>query len=473
MIDKIRNFKNLSPAAKASLALLFANMVLKGLSLISGPIFTRIMPSYQYGIVSTFMSWQMMLSTIVTLNLGSGVFNNGMLEFREDRDTFQFSLAVTSIFSAIIFFLVYLVFHAPLDRLLGLSKELVYFLFLYFLLVPIYGYWSGRQRYEFKYKALTLITILMAVASLGLSLVAVLSVEPEHSASAKIITSEAPNVLVALFFFFYIGIKAKFRFKKKYITYALKFNIPLIPHYFSMYVLSSSDRIMISKMVNTSATAIYSVAYTVGMVINILWTSIEASLSPWIYEQIETGKKEAIRKRTFQIMVFFAFMCVLCALFAPEIIAILAPAEYYDGVYVIPSIAASAFFIAAYSIYMRVELFYKQTKFAMIATTITAGLNLLLNYVFILKYGFIAAGYTTLFCYLLLYILHYMNVKRRGYDDAFSNRKIMILAISVVLVSILLNFVYAYTIVRCIFIAIIILIGLVNRKRIISIIRGA
>ena len=94
MIDKIKNFKNLSPVAKASLALLFANLVLKGLSMISGPIFTRLMPADQYGIVSTFTSWQTMLTALITLNLGSGVFNNGMLEFKDDRSSFQFSLIV-------------------------------------------------------------------------------------------------------------------------------------------------------------------------------------------------------------------------------------------------------------------------------------------------------------------------------------------------------------------------------------------
>ena len=64
----------------------FANLILKGLSLISGPIFTRIMPTDQYGIVSTFQSWQSLLAVIVTLNLSQGVFNNGMLEFKENRD---------------------------------------------------------------------------------------------------------------------------------------------------------------------------------------------------------------------------------------------------------------------------------------------------------------------------------------------------------------------------------------------------
>lgn len=472
MLEKIHNFKSLSPAAKSSLALLFANLVMKGLSLISGPIFTRIMSSSQYGIVNTFMSWQMLLSTIVTLNLGSGVFNNGMLEYKEDRAVFQFSLAVTSMASAIFFFITYLVFRNTVDRYLGLPKDLVCFLFLYFLLAPIYGYWSGRQRYEFKYKALTVVTILTGVASLGMSLVAVLNVPEQYDASAKIIGSEAPNVIVALFFFFFIGAKAKFRFKKKYILYALKFNIPLVPHYFSMYVLSSSDRIMITNLVNSSATAVYSVAYTVGMVISILWTSIEASLSPWIYEQMKKNNHEAIRKRTFQIMVFFAVMCLVCALFAPEIIAILAPTEYYEGVYVIPSIASSAFFIAAYSIYMRAELYYKQTKFAMIATTLSAGLNVLLNYIFILRYGFIAAGYTTLFCYLLLYLLHYLNVKRRGYDVYFANKRILVLSATVVLASIVLNFAYNYTIVRYGLIAIIIIVGMINKKRLVSIIKG-
>lgn len=51
MYNKLKNFRNLSPAVKASMALLFANLVLKGLSMISGPIFTRIMSTSEYGVV--------------------------------------------------------------------------------------------------------------------------------------------------------------------------------------------------------------------------------------------------------------------------------------------------------------------------------------------------------------------------------------------------------------------------------------
>ena len=81
----VKKIKYASPAAKASIALLLSNMILKGLSLISGPVFTRIMTTEQYGVVSVFLSWESLLSVIVTLNLSSGVFNNGMLDFKDNR----------------------------------------------------------------------------------------------------------------------------------------------------------------------------------------------------------------------------------------------------------------------------------------------------------------------------------------------------------------------------------------------------
>ena len=87
----IRKFNEASPAVKASMVLLVSNLVLKGLSFISGPVFTRIMTTEQYGLVSNFNSWRDIFYVFVTLNLASGVFNNGMLEFKNDRDRFQFS----------------------------------------------------------------------------------------------------------------------------------------------------------------------------------------------------------------------------------------------------------------------------------------------------------------------------------------------------------------------------------------------
>ena len=467
----VKMFKSASPAAKASMALLFANFILKGLSLISGPVFTRIMSTEQYGIVSTFTSWQSLLIVIVTLNLSQGVFNNGMLDFKNNRDEFQFSLLFISTISALIWFIIYGIFSTFFQKMFEMPTVLIYIMFLYFLFVPAYQFWSGRQRYEFKYKALTLISIFSSLMALILGVFAVLIADNSKDAIARVCVMEGINIVIGIFFFCKIGIKAHFKPNLQYCRYALKFNLPLLPHYLSMYVLSSADRIMITKMINASATAIYSVAYTVASVINIFWQSIEASLSPWIYEKLDKNEYLPVKKLTLQVILFFAVLCITCTLFAPEIMMILAPKSYYSGIYVIPSVAVGVFFTAMYSLYMRIELFYKQTGFATIATTIAAISNIILNYIFIDIFGFVAAGYTTMVCYAMLSLFHYMNIRKKGYAYIFNNRMFLLISFGVIVLSIIITFLYDYAILRYLSI-LIVLIGLfLKRKSIINILK--
>lgn len=468
----IKKFESASPVIKASMALLITNIVLKGLSLISGPVFTRIMSTEQYGVVSTFQSWQSLLAVIVTLNLNQGVFNNGMLDYKEKRNEFQYALIVITTFFSALFFVIFQIFRKFLIELFEIPVTAIYVMMLYFLFVPAYQFWSGRQRYEYKYKAMTVIALCVGFFSLLFGIVFVLIATDDRAAIARICAMEGVNILVGAFFFVYIAIKARFKIRLDYCRYALKFNIPLVPHYLSMYVLNSSDRIMITKLVDSSATAIYSVSYTVASVIQIFWVSIEASLSPWIYEKLSIKDEESVNKTTIQIVLLFATLCVGCTSFAPEIMAILAPASYRSGIYVIPAVAAGIFFTAVYSLYMRVELFYKKTGFATIASTCAALCNVVLNYYFINRYGFIAAGYTTMLCYALLSLFHYFNVKHNGFQKAINNKLILVISVGVILISIGISLLYSFTIIRYICIGMIVIIVLVKRHTAINILKN-
>ena len=465
----VEKFKTASPAAKASMALLFANLVLKGISMISGPIFTRLMPADQYGIVSTFQSWQSLLAVIITLNLSQGVFNNGMLDFKDNRDEFEMALLAISTSLTMVFFIIFALFERNFLELFEMPMSMIIIMGLYFLFVPAYQFWSGRQRYEYKYKALTVITICIGVFSLILGVLFVLVAPNNKSAIARICAMEGVNIVVGLFFYIYIFVKAKGHIRLNYCLYALKFNVPLIPHYLSMYILASSDRIMITKMIDTTSTAIYSVAYTVASVIQIFWVSIEASLSPWIYENLDRNEKGSVRKLTTQVIMLFAFLCFGCTLFAPEIMKILAPRSYSKGIYVIPSVAAGVFFTAVYSLYMRVELFYKKTGAATIGSILAAIINIFTNYIFINKYGFLAAGYTTLACYALLSLFHYINVKHKGFDDALDNKKIFVISVMVIIMSIIVSFLYSFIVLRYVFIIALVGLCIIKRKKIMRI----
>lgn len=464
--------RSTSPAMKASMAFLFANIIVKGLSLVSGPVFTRIMSSEQYGLVSTFMSWKSILAVVITFNLSSGVFNNGMLEFKDDRDGFQFSLLAISSAMSVLAFVLFLCFQNQILPILEIPKSSVYLMILSFLFVPAYHYWSGRQRYEYKYKALTSITIISAIVSVTLGIVGVLHVDDSIAAVTRLYAIEGVTIIIGFILFVYIGIKARFQVNMHYCKYALVFNIPLIPHYLSMYILSGSDRIMITKLISTSATAIYSVAYTVASVIEIVWHSIDASLSPWIYEKLDSKREEDVKKITLYIVTVFATLCFASTLLAPEIMVILAPASYSSGVYTIPPVSAGVFFMAMYSIYMRIELFYKQKTFTSILTTVAALTNIILNYFFIRLFGAVAAGYTTMICYALLAFLHYIIVKTRGYSGCINNKAFLIISSFVVLSSIITSLMYNSLVLRLILVFAILIVAFYRRKSIIELIKG-
>ena len=73
----------------------------------------------------------------------------------------------------------------------------------------------------------------------------------------------------------------------------------------------------------------------------------------------------------------------------------------------------------------------------MTASIVAAVLNLVLNYIFIPMFGYEAAGYTTLFCYLVMSVTHYIGMKKvcalKGIEEDLYDLK-MIVAISVAVI---------------------------------------
>lgn len=471
LVKNKEKWNAMSPVAKSSMAMVFAKFVQKGLSMICGPIFTRIMPTSEYGIISTFTSWQSVLYIIATLNMASGVFNNGMIDFKKDRESFTYSIMCLANLCTFVCMGVYFLFYKWLNPLIDMPVSLMVVMFLYFIFTPAYNYWMGKERFEYKYKAITIVTIVTSLLSLVLSVVGVLMASDHNKAVTKVIAAESVSIGIGVFFFVSIILKAKGKIKFAYWKYALTFNLPLIPHYLSMYVLSCSDRIMISKLINTSATAIYNVAYTVAGIMLIFWNAVDASYAPWIYQQMEQKNYKSIKVRGNQVLLFFAGLTILCTLFAPEIIRILAPVSYYSGIYVIPSVAAGVFFTACYSLYMRLELYLKKTKFVMAATCSAAVLNLILNYIFIPKFGFIAAGYTTLVCYGLLAFFHYCCIKHLGYEHVYDNKRVLGLSCLVVLITVIISEIYSFIIIRYILILALGLMMIIKRKEIVKMLK--
>lgn len=477
----IKKYRNMSEPVKASIWYTVCNIINKGIALLSTPIFTRILTEEQYGQFTIFQSWYSIIFIFTSLNLFLGGYQKGLLLFKDDKEAFTSSQLGLTTLITLLYGVLYCVCPILWSSLLELSPILMGAMFLELLFMPALEFWATRERFDFKYKKYVVISIAMTILSLGSGIIAVMNTK--YKVEARVYSDVFSKILFAGTLFIFLFIKGRKFYSKKYWKYALAFNIPLIPHYLSNYVLSQSDRIMIGKMVGNDKAALYSVAYTISTMMILIINAINSSLTPVIYKKLEEFENGVIDSKflekkiiaiTLPICFMIAILCLLTMLFAPEVILIFAGKRYMEAIYVVPPVALSVFFIFLYSLFSNVEYYYQKTKLISVATFVSAILNLILNAFFIKYFGFCAAGYTTLVSYICLVLMHYifysLIIKTRRINRLFDIKKIVLVSICLLVIMVLVSMTYRYMMIRYIFILIIIIICVLNKNKIQSII---
>ena len=96
----------------------------------------------------------------------------------------------------------------------------------------------------------------------------------------------------------------------------------------------------------------------------------------------------------------------------------------------------------------QIEYYYEKTAYISIGTTLAALLNVVLNWICIPKFGYVAAAYTTLVTYFLYFFIHLiLAYKLSGY--ATINIKILgICAGTLILLCVCLVTLYSYFVLR-------------------------
>jgi len=313
--------------------------------------------------------------------------------------------------------------------------------------------WTVRQRFEYKWKATMIVSVLVAIISPIASVLCIIKL-PYNRVYSRIIGERSVFLLVYFILIFHIFRQAKCKINCKYWKYALVFNLPLIPHYLSQHILNHTDQIMIANMVGNSAAGIYSVAYYGSSAIKIFWTSINASLIPWTYEKCEKGDYQRLKEVSEVLILSFAFICVLFMFLAPEVMKILSPNEYHAGIYVIPPVVSGLFFSVMYFIFANVIYYFKQPKYVMVGSVLAAILNIVLNYYFIPKYGYIAAGYTTLISYAFQTVMNYWAMRKVMGRNIYNTKFLIFISVVIILTGLMLSLVYSNMVLRIILLAV-------------------
>lgn len=469
-----RPYSRLSEPVKASFWFTVCSVVQKGISLITVPIFTRLMTTEQYGQYSLYLSWDSIIIVFATLNLSYQVFNNGLLKYSSDQDGYTSAMLGLSNLCTTVLLAVYLIFRNPINEATGLTTPLFLLMFLQYYVNQALALWTVKERFHYRYKALTAVTLLSAVFSSAVGVVAVYF--SHDKVFARVASLALVNLVVGGALYLRMLSKNSSLVNLGYWRFVLKINLPLIPHYLSMTALASADRILIANICGESFTAYYSVSYNAAAIINLLISSINSSYNPWFYQNLSKGNLTKISHVTNLLLIVVGFACFIPILFGPEVISLLGSNSYLEAVWVMPSVAIGVFFVFLYSLFSNFELYYENSKLIMFASVSAAIINVVLNLLFLPQFGFIAAGYTTLICYIALAIFHYFGMRRICMENnecviPFKMKSIVSISVCMTLLSMFSSLLYVNTTIRHMLLVAISVLVFIKRKKLLHLVR--
>ena len=463
-----KRYKNLSLPLRATIWFAACQFIQKGIGMITTPIFTRLLSTSEYGRVSSFLSWADILMPLFTLSVWRGMMNLFAKDYDKDEvlsTTISLSVVISAVWSGII-----LLCSDFLTNYMSITSGMLVGLLFYCFAQNTFYAWMVRMQYDYKYKPLAIATLLYSVISsvAGALAVVLISRTAESKVYPQIICLMVIVVCIII-----VSLKNKpVLCNKTMWLFCLGFALPLIPHYLSEVILQSSDRAMINSMCGTSDVAIYSIAYSVGSLINLVAAAINSAFVPYQYQKIKSGDFKTLAKSTNIVIGFVAFCLCGVMLFGREVVLVFGGEKYLDSISLIIPISLGVFFNYVFQLFARVQEYFEQKHTIVVASLACALLNIILNYIFIKLYSYKAAAYTTFFCYFAFCFLHYMfyrkacmnNVKQEIYDI----RALAAISAILILCAIVIGLIGNMYVIKYALLAMAIILMVVCRKKIID-----
>lgn len=397
--------------------------ILQGINFLTLPLYTRILTTRDFGITSLYTAWQSVVVIFLCLQSFSTIQNAKVSYEDEEYREYNSNIVVLSFISFFIFAVIIMGFSKQFSKLSGLSVNLIFLMLLHSFFTLGVTFKNTILRFDGKAEKQLFISMFYTIFNVGLSLFFITSVPSIEKATGKILGAVVPSIILGGYFYLEIILKKKPTFKKEHFIFCLTLGLPLILHNLSHIVLTSSDRMMIEKFIGLEETGIYGFTYTIGTILSTAAGAFGSAWVPWYFQKLKNESHDEIKIYSKNYLDFFTLVTVGFIFISPEIVRFMGSPDYWIGKYFLPWIIFGCYFIFLYSFPVNYEFYVKKTNYIALGTSLSAVINLVLNYIFIEKYGNFGAALTTLASYFFLFIFHETIARKKFGYMMFSVRQ--------------------------------------------------
>ncbi len=376
------------------------------MSALSLAILTRLLTPAEYGILSLFVSVVAVSSIILELNF-RGAVNRYWSEADGDYPDFLHSILLGCAGFVMVFLAFGWVFRNSWGALLGLDGHLFFLaLICGALRIP----WNLAWKQDVAMEASRAYSVRLSIRSLltsvaGAAWVYLLSSDRYMGQIYALLA--VGGLMGALTLAILVRTARGGKWNARHLKYALLFGIPLMPHALSTFLLSLSDRVVVSHFAGYADTGLYALAYDVGAITGTAAMALNQAWLPQFLDLRKAGNTTQIAVLSRTLSISFTSICCLALLMARELMFLLGGESFRVALPVIPVVimGQAALFLA--TLYANYTFYRKRTGLISLATMFAAVINVALNIWLVPLYGYAAAAWTTWFSYILLTATEY------------------------------------------------------------------
>lgn len=372
------------------------------------PIYTSALTTAEYSVTDLIAQTANLLAPLVCLGI-----TNSIIRFGLDKSYRKDTVFTTALLCVAFGFGVLLLFW-PLMASIAVLDGYTILVYLYVLMSVLRSVCAGFVRALnkvrlFAYDGIqsTFLTILFTILYLLVF---------DMGITGYILAIVTADFLSTIFLFFAAGLRRYVRFSavnKKVTRAMLRFSVPLIPTSLFWWVTNVSDRYMVSYMIGNHENGLYTVAYKIPTLINLL-----SSIFMEAWQMSAISEKDSPARNRFFSRVFNAYASLLfCAasfltLVCQFVTSFLVADSYYDSWVYIPVLLLATVFSCFCSFLNSIYMVERKSHLSLFTIIAGAIVNIVLNFLLIPDHGAFGAAVATLLSYVVVCVLRIITAKQ-------------------------------------------------------------
>jgi O-antigen/teichoic acid export membrane protein len=424
------------------------------------PLYTRVFEKNQYGVVTELYAWMVLLQIILTYGMETGFFR-----FSQKKEEYNkvYSTALMSLFmTSLLFVVMVFIFIGPVSAFMNYRDNQDYIKMLALILavdafsaIPFARLRRENKPVMFSFIKVTNVVVTFVFVIFLLTIAPAIYekshgwfrnvYDPDYGVGYVFIANLAGSLFTLLMLTPLI-VKIRFIFDRELWYRMVRYSFPLLIAGLSGSINDSLDKVILRRMTgeeNGLATVgEYGAGYKVAVLMALFIQMFRFAAEPFFFERARhSDAKETYRDVMKYFVIIMLIVYLFINLYLPGIQFLLGK-SYRNSLIVVPIVSMAYLF---YGIYVNHSIWYKLndlTRFGAYITLAGAVITVVINLVFIPKFGYMASAWAHVASYGSMVVLSFVLARKYYQIDYRMKQLIPYFFITIVLVVFDLKFHY-------------------------------